>query len=147
MDLFLRNASRRATGRSNLSGESGKELVGWSRDAVEPAEQYDLAIEVVGLDVARPPSQALPRGGSRAPFFTDRPNVQKFADASRHFPGGGVVHAGCSETVFALSNQKCLKSALSRGRPAYSLYNIRKIGEELRALPTHDVRLRIRAKR
>jgi hypothetical protein len=50
----------RISGDGKLSCKSLKQLVGWCRNAMDPAEEHDLAVEVVRLDVAGSAPQALP---------------------------------------------------------------------------------------
>ena len=50
----------RISGGGKLSCKSLQQLVGWCRNAVYPAEEHDLAVEVVRLDVAGSAPQALP---------------------------------------------------------------------------------------
>jgi hypothetical protein len=50
----------RISGDGKLSCKSLQQLVGWCRNAVYPAEEHDLAVEVVRLDVAGSAPQALP---------------------------------------------------------------------------------------
>jgi hypothetical protein len=50
----------RISGDGEFSCKSLKQFVGWCRNAVYPAEEHDLAVEVVRLDVAGSATQALP---------------------------------------------------------------------------------------
>jgi hypothetical protein len=52
----------RISGDGKLSCKSLQQLVGRCRNAVYPAEEHNLAVEVVRLDVAGSATQTLPRG-------------------------------------------------------------------------------------
>src|SRR4051794_14011910 len=65
-------ASRRCAPARGLVGQALQRDVCRRRDVVLPAEQRNLAVEVVGLDAAKASSEALPRRSAAARAALDR---------------------------------------------------------------------------
>ena len=67
----------RAPVSHRVVGQPADRRVERRRHAVQAPEQHDLSVEVVGLDRARPPGEALPTGGATALVAADRLDVQQ----------------------------------------------------------------------
>src|SRR3954454_1181787 len=71
-DVAERCATRAYAATRGVVGQPLHGHVDRRRDGVLPAQQRDLAVEVVGLDAAEAPRQALPRRAAAASAALDR---------------------------------------------------------------------------
>ena len=82
-ELLQQGCFRGLAGRASMERGIGRfrrqQGVDGSGDAVQPAEQHDLAVEVVGLDVAGTPLEALPARAAFPPLTFDRAQAHQVA--------------------------------------------------------------------
>src|SRR5205814_7541851 len=78
-DGCLEGGQRVAAGIGTAAGQVGGDALQHGVDRrghpVQATEQHDLAVEVVGLDAACPPGQALPRRAPTPPAALDRAHL------------------------------------------------------------------------
>src|SRR5437588_3729860 len=75
-ELILTDAPRGLAPAGQVVGQPLQQLVDGRRDPVESPQQHNLPVQVVGLDGARPPPQALPRRATFAGPAADRTHGQ-----------------------------------------------------------------------
>ena len=116
-----------------------EQLVGRRGHAVEPAQQHDLAGEVVGLDAAQPPGQALPRRPAVPHHTLDRTAVEQVAAALLVLLDCDHVYARRREDGITLGSQPPHQRRELRRLAAQCDHRVGQVHHELAVLPAHDV--------
>ena len=107
-------ATRADAPRRHRVGEALKRLVDRGRDAVQPAEQDDLAVQVVGLDRAGAAREALPRRAAAARPAVDGLHCSRSPRRGRSSSARREVDAGGARARPRLSARAARTSALRR---------------------------------
>ena len=112
---------------------------------MHPAEEHDLAVEVVGLDRTGPPGQALPRRPARAATGRRRHPTGSRRRGGRRPPRGSTTSmpAAASTAAPSVPARWCTTRAVGVGT-AQRVDRVAEVVEELPVLPPHDVGARHR---
>ena len=113
------------------------------RNSVQPSELHDLSVEVVRLDVARPPLDALP--GRAAGAHTARDRRQAYAARAA---GAGLFRARAVDPRRLVARQGFIPHPphdLPRAAVACRLQGVAEVCQELCVLLAHDDGVRQRA--
>jgi hypothetical protein len=104
--IFGRHLPRWTAALRHLIGKPAEQRVHRSGDASESPQEYDLAIEIVGLDAARPPCQTLPGRSASSGLSRDGLGGQQVTAALRIFLLGGEGDTGRAQAGLALTPRK-----------------------------------------
>ncbi len=112
--------------------------------AVEPAQPDDFTVQVIRLDRAQAPLEALPRRTAATLDAIDRSRLHFLLEARGiFFIIGNMLDSGCCETLERLAPRPLRQPAAARRDAAKRLDGIAEVRQQLAILPSHDVGLRL----
>ena len=131
--------ARLSAGLRQPAGGALQQLVGRGGYAVQPAEPHDLAVEVVGLDAPRGPSQALPRRAAAALAPGDRPDPEDVAAALPVLVAADDGDARRGQRRLALEDGPVGQLPGAGTGAAAGLGGVAEVHHQLAVLPGHHV--------
>ena len=133
----------RRPGRREVAGDTLHRRVDRRGDAVQPAEQRDLPVEVVGLDRTGAAGEALPRRSAAAAPSADVAELEQVAAPAAVLVTTHELDPGRLVARERLAERQAGDLAASSHGTARGLDGIAEVHQQLLVLPSHDVRARL----